>query len=97
VILLILAIEMVIGQGQASSRLTEGQDPMRLARVPLAVPYLLNPVGIVALMTISAEAQSLRVLAAEIAVLVLVLLLDLVVCSAGPAGSGRLSTRTACW
>jgi multiple antibiotic resistance protein len=52
---------------------------MRLARIPLAVPYLLNPVGIVALMTISAEAQSLRILAAEIAVLVLVLLLDLVV------------------
>jgi small neutral amino acid transporter SnatA (MarC family) len=52
---------------------------MQLAQVPLAVPYLLNPVGIVGLMTISAEAQSVRVLAAEIVILVVVLLLDLVV------------------
>ena len=34
-----------------------GKDPMQLALFPLAVPYLLNPVGIVGLMTISAEAS----------------------------------------
>ena len=79
VILLVLAVGMVIGQGQSASHLTEGKDPLRLAQVPLAVPYLLNPVGIVGLVTISAEAKSLRVLAAEIAILVFVLLLDLVV------------------
>jgi small neutral amino acid transporter SnatA (MarC family) len=79
VILLVLAVEMVLGQGQSGSRLTTGKDPMQLAQVPLAVPYLLNPVGIVGLVTISAEAQSLSVLAVEIAVLVFVLLLDLVV------------------
>jgi small neutral amino acid transporter SnatA (MarC family) len=79
VILLLLAVGMVIGQGQSASHLTEGKDPMQLAQVPLAVPYLLNPVGIVGLVTISAEAKSLPVLAAEIAVLVVVLLLDVVV------------------
>jgi multiple antibiotic resistance protein len=79
VILLLLAVGMVIGQGQSASHLTEGKDPMQLAQVPLAVPYLLNPVGIVGLVTISAEAKSLPVLAAEIAVLVFVLLLDVVV------------------
>ena len=78
-ILLVLAVQMVIGQGQSGSQLTEGKDPMQLAQVPLAVPYLLNPVGIVGLVTISAEAKSLPVLAAEIAILVVVLLLDLVV------------------
>ena len=79
VILLVLAVQMVIGQGQSASQLTEGKDPMQLAQVPLAVPYLLNPVGIVGLVTISAEARSLPVLAAELAVLVVVLGLDLVV------------------
>jgi multiple antibiotic resistance protein len=79
VILLVLAVGMVIGQGQSASHLTEGKDPLQLAQVPLAVPYLLNPVGIVGLVTISAEAKSLRVLAAEIVVLVFVLLLDVVV------------------
>ena len=79
VILLVLAVQMVIGQGQSASHLTEGKDPMQLPQVPLAVPYLLNPVGIVGLVTISAEAKSLPVLAAEIVILVIVLLVDLVV------------------
>ena len=42
---------------------------MQLARFPLAVPYLLNPVGIVGLVTISAEAKSLSVLAVAIGIL----------------------------
>jgi multiple antibiotic resistance protein len=52
---------------------------MQLAVFPLAVPYLLNPVGIVGLMTISAEADSLSVFAVEFGILVFVLLLDVVV------------------
>jgi tellurite resistance protein TehA-like permease len=52
---------------------------MQLAQFPLAVPYLLNPVGIVGLMTISAEAKSLSVFAVELGILVFVLLLDVVV------------------
>ena len=50
-----------------------------MAQFPLAVPYLLNPVGIVGLMTISAEAKSLSVFAVEFGILVFVLLLDVVV------------------
>ena len=52
---------------------------MQLAQFPLAVPYLLNPVGIVGLVTISAETKSLEVFAVMIAILVLVLLLDVAV------------------
>jgi multiple antibiotic resistance protein len=52
---------------------------MQLAQYPLAVPYLLNPVGIVGLMTISADAESLSVFAVEFGILVFVLLLDVVV------------------
>lgn len=77
-ILLVLAVWMVLGP-PASSHRTEGKDPMQLAEFPLAVPYLLNPVGIVGLMTISSEAKSLSVLAVEFGILAFVLLLDVVV------------------
>ena len=43
------------------------------------MPYLLNPVGIVGLMTISAEANSFSVFAVEFGILVFVLLIDVVV------------------
>ena len=46
---------------------------------PLAVPYLLNPAGIVVLVTLSAEASSLAVLGAAVGVLVVVLVFDVVV------------------
>ena len=43
------------------------------------MPYLLNPVGIVGLVTISAEAKSLSVVAVAIAILTFVLLIDVAV------------------
>jgi multiple antibiotic resistance protein len=52
---------------------------MQLAQYPLAVPYLLNPVGIVGLVTISAEAESITTLAAAVVILALVLLIDVAV------------------
>ena len=79
VILLVLAIEMVLGKPDPGDQPTAEKDPMRLAQFPLAVPYLLNPVGIVGLVTISAETKSLDVFAVMIAILVLVLLLDVAV------------------
>ena len=79
VILLVVAVWMVLAPAASSSHRTEGKDPMQLAQFPLAVPYLLNPVGIVGLMTISAEAKSLSVFAVEFGILVLVLLIDVLV------------------
>ncbi len=78
VILLVLAVWMVLGQGGGGHR-TAGKDPLQLAQFPLAVPYLLNPVGIVGLVTISAEATSLDVLALAIGILAVVLVIDAVV------------------
>lgn len=43
------------------------------------MPYLLNPVGIVGLVTISAEANSISVFAVAIAILAVVLLIDVAV------------------
>ena len=89
VILLVLAVWMVLGQGSGDQR-TAGKDPMQLAQFPLAVPYLLNPVGIVGLMTISAEAKSLAVLATAIGILAFVLLIDAAVFRWANKVSGKL-------
>jgi multiple antibiotic resistance protein len=81
IILLIIAVTMVLGQGDGNGghHPSEDQDPMRLAVYPLAVPYLLNPAGIVALVTVSAEASSVAVVAVVVGVLAVVLALDVLV------------------
>ena len=75
VILIIIAVTMVLGSGdpQGKVKTIKGRDPMRIAVFPLAVPYLLNPAGIVALVTLSAESDSLAVFAMVLGVLAVVL------------------------
>jgi multiple antibiotic resistance protein len=80
-ILFIIAGTMVLGRGDGGH---DGEpaadgDPMQVAVFPLAVPYLLNPAGIVVLVTTSAEAASVGVLAVVLGILILVLALDVVV------------------
>ena len=79
VILLVLAVWMVLGQQGGDSHAITGKDPLQLAQFPLAVPYLLNPVGIVGLVTLSAEADSFAVLGIAVAILAVVLLIDVAV------------------
>jgi small neutral amino acid transporter SnatA (MarC family) len=79
VILLIQAAGMVLAPPDDGSSVVADRDPLQQARFPLAVPYLLNPVGIVGLVTISAEATSLAVLAVALAILLVVLLIDVAV------------------
>jgi small neutral amino acid transporter SnatA (MarC family) len=64
IILVIIAVTMVLGSGDSQQfAASEGRDPMRIALFPLAIPYLLNPAGIVTLVTLSAEADSVAVFA----------------------------------
>lgn len=81
IILLIIAVTMVLGQRNEDGRQhpVADQDPMRLAVFPLAVPYLLNPAGIVVLVTASAEASSVAVVAVVVGVLAAVLAVDVAV------------------
>jgi small neutral amino acid transporter SnatA (MarC family) len=81
IILLIIAVTMVLSQqnGNGGSHPVKGRDPMQVAVFPLAVPYLLNPAGILVLVTLSAEAGAVAVFAVAIGVLVVVLALDVVV------------------
>jgi small neutral amino acid transporter SnatA (MarC family) len=104
IILLIIAATMVLGQGDGNGggnggshggahgggHQIIGRDPMQVAVFPLAVPYLLNPAGIVVLVTLSAEASSLAVLAVAVGVLVVVLALDVVVFRWATAVSSKL-------
>ena len=79
-ILIIIAATMVLGSADPrESKAIKGRDPDQIAVFPLAVPYLLNPAGIVTLVTLSAESDSLAVLAAFLGVLAFVLALDAVV------------------
>jgi small neutral amino acid transporter SnatA (MarC family) len=72
IILAILAIGMVSGSPKEAEGETKiHEDPKYLAVYPLAVPYLLNPVGITVLIIASAEVVSVASVAL---VLVLVLL-----------------------
>src|SRR5262249_42580434 len=68
-----------------------GRDPMQVAVFPLAVPYLLNPAGIVVLVTLSAEASSLAVVGVAVAVLAVVLVFDVVVFRWATAVSSKLN------
>ena len=81
IILLIIAVTMVLGQGDGNSggHPAEDRDPMQTAVYPLAVPYLLNPAGIVVLVTASAEASTPAVDAVVLGLLIAILALDVVV------------------
>jgi small neutral amino acid transporter SnatA (MarC family) len=81
VILFLIAAAMVLGHkgSDADADAVIDQDPMSLAVFPLAVPYLLNPAGIVALVTLSAEANSFGLVAVVLGLVVAVLVIDIVV------------------
>jgi multiple antibiotic resistance protein len=92
ILLLIIAIRMVLGQDDpgAGQLSLEGRDPLQLAVVPLGVPYLLNPAGIVVLVTASAEAVSLGVVGVVVGSLIVVLLIDVLVFSLATRASENL-------
>ena len=80
-ILLIISASMILSQDdkQTQQQAMNATDPMKLAVFPLAVPYLLNPAGIVVLVTVSAEAGSIGLLAIVLVLLALVIGIDIVV------------------
>ncbi|HEY8324864.1 MAG TPA: MarC family protein [Ktedonobacterales bacterium] len=81
IILLVISTAMVLSRGEEQTQATapEARDPLRLAVFPLAIPYLLNPAGIVTLVTVSAEASSLSLFVLVVGLLAVVLCIDLVV------------------
>jgi small neutral amino acid transporter SnatA (MarC family) len=93
IILLIISVSMVLGQpgADADGSQLKGKDPMQLAVFPLAVPYLLNPAGIVVLVTVSAEAGSFGVFAVVVGALAIMIALDAAVFRWANRVSGHLN------
>ena len=81
IILLIIAVSMVLSphEPNPASGTRTSKDPMQQAVFPLAIPYLLNPAGIVALVTVSAEAGSLGVYGVVVGALAVVIAIDVAV------------------
>ncbi len=81
IILLVISASMVLrsDKPKVQDQSAQARDPMRLAVYPLAVPYLLNPTGIVVLVIISTEAKSLAMFGLALGLLVAVLTLDVIV------------------
>jgi len=81
IILLVISMAMILSRGERQTQhdTSAASDPMKLAVFPLAVPYLLNPAGIVTLVTVSAEAGSLGIFAIVLGLLVLVIVVDVIV------------------
>jgi small neutral amino acid transporter SnatA (MarC family) len=81
IILLVISASTILrsDKPETQTQAITTSDPMRLAVYPLAVPYLLNPTGIVVLVVVSAEATTLALLALALGLLAAVLVLDVVV------------------
>lgn len=78
IILAFLAINMVIGHGEKAveEQLVTKDDPAKIAVYPLAVPYLLNPVGITILIVASDEVVSVASVGLVLALVLLVAAFD---------------------
>lgn len=81
IILFLIAVSMIRGTPEPGSAHPPPvrRHPEQLAVFPLAVPYLLNPVGFVVLVTTSADAATIGHVGIVIGLLALVLLIDVVV------------------
>jgi len=72
IILAILAIGMVSGPGKKVEEAGIQEDPKHIAVYPLAIPYMLNPVGITILIIASGEVVSVASVALVLALVLLV-------------------------
>ena len=81
IVLLLISLAMVASPAKKHDPNAESgnQDPQKMAIYPLAVPYLLNPAGIAALVIISDNIDSLLLGAIVIGIVLLVGLIDFAV------------------
>jgi small neutral amino acid transporter SnatA (MarC family) len=77
IVLLLLALHMLISPGKDDHHeAAHGRDAMQMALYPLAVPYLLNPAGIAAIVIASGDIISLAMVVILIALILIVGALD---------------------
>jgi multiple antibiotic resistance protein len=75
IVLLLLALHMLTSPGKNDHHeKASGRDAMKMALYPLAVPLLLNPVGIVVLVTISGDIASFDIISTIIMMVIMIVL-----------------------
>ena len=95
IILAILAIEMVTGHGQKTvEEFPAKEDPRQIAVYPLAIPYLLNPVGITVLIIASDEVVSVASVALVVGIVLLIGAFDYLIFANIDKLSKRLNPTT---
>ena len=78
-ILLLLALQMVMGGGKKPAAGEGPADPMSMAVSPLGIPLTLNPVGIVSLVVASSEVTDLPSSIAVVVMIAIVMAINLAV------------------
>ena len=95
IILAILAIEMVTGHSQKPvEEFPTKEDPRQIAVYPLAIPYLLNPVGITVLIIASDEVASVASVALVVGIVLLIGAFDYLIFANIDKLSKRLNPTT---
>ena len=95
IILAILAIEMVTGHGKKPvEEFPAKEDPRQVAVYPLAIPYLLNPVGITILIIASDEVVSIASVALVVGLVLLIGAFDYLIFANIDKLSKRLNPTT---
>ena len=95
IILAILAIEMVTGHSQKPvEEFPTKEDPRQIAVYPLAIPYMLNPVGITVLIIASDEVVSLASVALVVGIVLLIGAFDYLIFANIDKLSKRLNPTT---
>ena len=95
IILAILAIEMVTGHSQKPvEEFPTKEDPQQIAVYPLAIPYMLNPVGITVLIIASDEVGSLASVALVVGIVLLIGAFDYLIFANIDKLSKRLNPTT---
>ena len=80
IVLLLLALHMLVSPGKDDHHeKATGRDAMQMALYPLAVPYLLNPAGIAALVIASSEVDSILMGVILVGLVLLVGVIDWVI------------------
>jgi len=80
-ILLLLGLKMVMGSASGGGGEPVKKDPMSLATSPLAIPLMLNPIGIVALITFSSTDLAIEGIVAIVVMILIILVIDYLVLS----------------
>lgn len=79
IILLLLALKMVMGDGGGDHGGGAKVDPMSIATSPLAIPLTLNPVGIVTLVVASSQVKDMPSSIAVVVMIGIVVAIDYVI------------------